>query len=99
MDTPAPSARPRRKLPPPGADGAGAMGEARSFATEGAARQAHQPSPDTPSKTFHLPSGKTFTVATDRVRAKPAVSPQISFFLGQNAIGLGLWGLLAPAGV
>jgi hypothetical protein len=39
------------------------------------------------------------TLATDRVRAAPAVTPQVSFMLGQNAIGLGLWGLLAPKGV
>jgi hypothetical protein len=39
------------------------------------------------------------TLATDRVRAKPAVTPQVSFMLGQNALGLGLWGLLAPKGV
>ena len=53
----------------------------------------------TPSKTFRLPGGKTMTLATDRVRAKPAISPQIAFALGQNAIGLGLWGLLAPKAV
>ena len=29
----------------------------------------------------------------------PAVTPQVSFMLGQNALGLGLWGLLAPKGV
>jgi len=52
----------------------------------------------TPSKTFRLPGGKTVTLATDRVRAAPAVTPQIAFLLGQNAIGLGLWGLLAPKG-
>lgn len=39
------------------------------------------------------------TLFTDRVRARPAVSPQVSFMLGQNAIGLGIWGLLAPKGV
>jgi len=39
------------------------------------------------------------TLATDRVRARPAVSPQVSFMLGQTAIGLGLWGLLAPKAV
>src|SRR5207245_458214 len=72
--------------------------EPRSFA-EPAPRQAHQPSEQTPHRTFRLPNGKTFTVATDRVRAKPAVAPQASFMLGQNAIGLGLWGLLAPEGV
>lgn len=54
---------------------------------------------NTPSRTFRLPSGKTMTLATDRVRAFPAITPQVSFMLGQNAIGLGLWGLLAPKGV
>jgi hypothetical protein len=54
---------------------------------------------NTPSRTFRLPNGKTMTLSTDRVRAKPAVTPQISFLLRQNAIGLGLWGLLAPKGV
>jgi hypothetical protein len=53
----------------------------------------------TPTRTFRLPGGKTMTLSTDRVRATPAVSPQISFVLGQNAIGLGLWGLFAPKGV
>jgi len=86
---------PRRKTASGQGDGAG---EPRSFAA-GEMRQAHAPSPQTPHRTFRLPGGKTFTVATDRVRAKPAVSPQISFALGQNAIGLGLWGLLAPRGV
>jgi hypothetical protein len=87
---------PRRKTAASGeADGAA---EARSFAP-GESRQAHEPSPQTPHRTFRLPGGKTMTVATDRVRATPAVSPQISFALGQNAIGLGLWGLLAPKGV
>src|SRR5690606_19892505 len=55
--------------------------------------------PGSPSRTFRLPGGKTMTLATDRVRARPAVSPQVSFMLGQNAIGLGLWGLLAPKAV
>jgi hypothetical protein len=52
-----------------------------------------------PTHTFRLPGGKTMTLATDRVRARPAVGPQLSFLLGQNAIGLGLWGLFAPKGV
>ena len=55
--------------------------------------------PKSPSRTFKLPGGKRITLATDRVRAAPAVSPQVSFVLGQNAIGLGLWGLLAPKSV
>lgn len=52
-----------------------------------------------PTRTFRLPGGKTMTLSTDRVRATPAVTPQVSFGLGQNAIGLGLWGLFAPKGV
>lgn len=60
---------------------------------------AAQPAIPSPTRTFRLPSGKTMTLSTDRVRAAPAVSPQLSFVLGQNAIGLGLWGLLAPKGV
>jgi hypothetical protein len=71
------------------------LGEQRSWAGARAAR----PDPGAPSRTFRLPGGKTMTLATDRVRAAPAVTPQVSFMLGQNAIGLGLWGLLAPKGV
>jgi len=52
-----------------------------------------------PTRTFRLPNGKTMRLSTDRVRAKPAISPLLSFILGQNSIGLGLWGLLAPKGV
>lgn len=37
--------------------------------------------------------------ATDRVRARPAITPTISGALGVTAIGLGLWGLLAPRSV
>lgn len=66
---------------------------------DGEAPAAAQPAIPSPTRTFRLPSGKTMTISTDRVRATPAVSPQISFVLGQNAIGLGLWGLLAPKGV
>ena len=36
------------------------------------------------------------TVATDRVRAAPAISPSVSMNIGVTAIGLGLWGLLFP---
>jgi hypothetical protein len=32
----------------------------------------------------------------ERVRARPAVTPQIAFGLGVGAIGLGVWGLLFP---
>jgi hypothetical protein len=52
-----------------------------------------------PTRTFRLPGGKQMTLSTDRVRAAPAVTPQISMVLGQNALGLGVWGLLAPHSV
>jgi hypothetical protein len=82
---------PRRKRDP----------DAKPVVADGGDKPTRHPALDsqTPSRTFRLPGGKTFTVATDRVRAFPAVTPQISFMLGQNAIGLGLWGLLAPKGV
>lgn len=32
----------------------------------------------------------------ERVRARPAVTPQIAFGLGVGAIGLGVWGLFFP---
>jgi len=93
LDTPATPARSRTRRRQSAAQ---AEGEARTWEAE-----APQTAIDaaTPSHTFRLPGGKTMTVATDRVRAPPAVSPQVSFMLGQNAIGLGLWGLLAPKGV
>lgn len=74
---------------------AGDAAEARTWEAPAAA----QPVVPSPTRTFNLPGGKTMTISTDRVRATPAVSPQIAFGLGQNAIGLGLWGLLAPKGV
>ena len=92
LDAPTPSTRrPAKSATAPSE----AFAEDRSWDP---ARRA-SPDPTAPSKTFRLPGGKTMTIATDRVRARPAVSPQLSFMLGQNAIGLGLWGLLAPKGV
>jgi hypothetical protein len=38
-------------------------------------------------------------LTTDRVRAAPAISPQLSLMIGQTAIGLGLWGALFPKSV
>lgn len=89
LDAPTPSTPRRAKsvtVPPEG------FAEDRSWDPN---RRA-SPDPAAPSKTFRLPGGKTMTIGTDRVRARSAVSPQVSFMLGQNAIGLGLWGLLAP---
>jgi len=52
-----------------------------------------------PSAAIGLPGGKRATLATDRVRAAPALTPTLSGTLGQNAIGLGVWGLAAPNSV
>jgi hypothetical protein len=38
-------------------------------------------------------------LATDNVRAKPAVTPQVSMMIGITAIGLGFWGALFPRSV
>jgi hypothetical protein len=38
-------------------------------------------------------------LSTDRVRAAPAISPQLSLMIGQTAIGLGFWGALFPKSV
>ncbi|MDP1617382.1 hypothetical protein [Phenylobacterium sp.] len=52
-----------------------------------------------PSAEFSTPGGGRMRLTTDRVRARPALTPQLSFMLGQNAIGLGVWGLLFPKAV
>jgi hypothetical protein len=44
-----------------------------------------------PNKPMHL--------ETDRVRAKPAVSPTLSMNIGMTAIGLGIWGMMFPNSV
>ena len=49
--------------------------------------------------TLSMPGGRRVRLTTDRVRARPAVSPQLSFMLGQNAIALGVWGFLFPRAV
>ena len=42
---------------------------------------------------------KGMTVVVDRVRARPAVTPTLSGALGQNAMGLGVWGTFFPNSV
>lgn len=49
-----------------------------------------------PHPTLPLNKAKGLTIHTDRVRAKPAISPTVSMNIGVTAIGLGLWGLLFP---
>jgi hypothetical protein len=52
-----------------------------------------------PHTVIRLPGQSPIKLATDRVRARPAVSPNLSFMIGMNAIGLGVWGLLFPNSV
>ncbi|HEY9218039.1 MAG TPA: hypothetical protein VIO94_08320 [Phenylobacterium sp.] len=54
---------------------------------------------DNPSMTLRLPRGNSMTVVVDRVRARPAVTPTIAGTLGQNAMGLGVWGTFFPNSV
>jgi hypothetical protein len=49
-----------------------------------------------PRAVLPLGSSGKIAVHTDRVRAKPAVSPTLSMNIGLTAIGLGLWGALFP---
>lgn len=84
------SGRPADRGPPTGA----VPPEPRSWAT---AQTAPTVAPRT--LTLSLPGGRRMRLTTDRVRARPAVSPQLSFMLGQNAIGLGVWGFLFPRAV
>jgi len=73
-----------------------APGRARPETT---ARPAERRSFGAPSP-MNLPIGQhRASLFADRVRAQPAVSPQLSYMIGQTAIGLGLWGLLFPKSV
>jgi hypothetical protein len=48
----------------------------------------------------NLPIGdRRASLFSDRVRARPAVTPQLSFMIGQTAVGLGIWGTLFPNSV
>lgn len=49
-----------------------------------------------PRFTIPRPGRRDVVVHLDRVRASPAVSPNISMNIGIGAIGLGLWGFLFP---
>lgn len=78
----------------PGEPPSASLSEPRSWAPGAAERGAEARTMAVP-----LPHGRRLRVTTDRVRARPAVSPQLSLMLGQNALGLAAWGLLAPKGV
>lgn len=52
-----------------------------------------------PHTVIRLPGRPPMRLATDSVRAKPAVTPQVSMMIGVTAIGLGIWGALFPRSV
>lgn len=52
-----------------------------------------------PHTVIRLPGRPPMRLATDRVRAKPAVTPQLSMMIGATAIGLGVWGAVFPRSV
>jgi len=63
-------------------------------ATDAFERVARRPHPS-----MSLGKGKDIVIHTDRVRAKPALSPTLSMNIGVTAVGLGLWGSLFPGHV
>lgn len=77
------------------ADGPGRLREARSWLTG----EAFENLARSPSTAVRLPGAKTIRLATDRVRAKPALTPTLSGALGQNAMGLAVWGTFFPKSV
>lgn len=94
LDITNPSPTPRRR----GGDGAdGAPLESRSWDTREPNTQIE--ARNNPSMSVRLGRGKRMTVVVDRVRAKPAIEPTLSFALGQNAMGLGVWGTFFPNSV
>lgn len=75
--------------------GSGRFNEARSWITG----DKFQDFARSPSAAIGLPGGKRAHLSTDRVRAKPALTPTLSGALSNNAIGLGIWGTLFPNSV
>jgi hypothetical protein len=73
----------------------GRLAEARSWISGEALERFAR----SPSTALSLPGGRRVTLATDRVRAAPALTPTLSGALGNNAIGLGVWGLFFPKSV
>jgi hypothetical protein len=52
-----------------------------------------------PHTAIRWPGRPPIRLATDTVRARPAVTPQVSMMIGMTAIGLGVWGSLFPRSV
>ena len=83
---------PRRR----GEPAAGRPAESRSW--ESAPTTAAE-AQSNPSLNLRLWNTNGMTVVVDRVRAAPAVTPTLSGTLGQNAMGLGVWGTFFPHSV
>lgn len=52
-----------------------------------------------PGLALRANGGPKLGMFRDRVRARPAVSPNLAMVLGQNAAGLGVWGTFFPHSV
>lgn len=52
-----------------------------------------------PSLAIPRPGKPPIRLATDRVRARPAISPPVSMMIGMTAMGLGVWGTCFPRSV
>jgi hypothetical protein len=84
---------PRRRVPNPDK----ALAEPRTFDAKETTRSEASNNPSMTLRTAM--GGGGMTVVIDRVRARPAVTPTISGALGQNAMGLGVWGTFFPKSV
>lgn len=93
VDINAPTPEPRRRS---NGDGSALPAETRSWDADATTRSEAQ---NHPHLDLPLPRGERMTVVIDRVRAKPAIEPTLSFALGQNAMGLGVWGTFFPRSV
>jgi hypothetical protein len=62
-------------------------------------REAFEKMARQPHATLPMGKGKQMVIHTDRVRAKPALSPTMSMNIGVTAVGLGIWGTLFPGHV
>lgn len=78
---------------PKGSSAGGAPSEPRSFDAKATTRSE---AANNPSMRLRLPTGRSMTVVVDRVRAQPALTPSLAGALGQNAMGLGVWGTFFP---
>jgi hypothetical protein len=80
-------------------DGAGASNGATGSGTTPPEVSAWENFARSPHTAIRIPGRRPMRLATDSVRAKPAITPQVSMMIGVTAIGLGVWGALFPNSV